>query len=401
MQKILDNDYFDLCLSGLGDLDSLSRLFEQAKGAGFDSMLWSTMIGGKAHFHSKVASRLGTPPLHPGSWRIPELLARFDPLEKAIELAHQHDMKLIFYFRLLDGFYIGLEEDFFKNRPDLWWQSRCGEIPFRGWPCYHQPEVREYKMRLFRELAAYQPDGFMIDVGRSHAPYANPQRCSQFFGFDTPVAEEYLQRYGVDIRGFDYIEPLQNEEGMYGAVPFVHGAEYVNAAEFDHDAWNWLKGESIDSFIREMRAAAPEATLMLQSGLCPPHSLALADTSPAQFYLDANQLAADGIIDGYSFSRNFIRQTPAQIEAFFFPHFQGVREAGKAVGVWLNDALIADGGTGRFIDVGGLRDYIERVNHTSLDYVVIHEADFILRHQQPNKIWALLKELEPSRSVSC
>jgi hypothetical protein len=304
-------------------------------------------------------------------------------------------LELLFYFRLFDDFIPGYEDDFLSSRPDLWWQSRCGNYQFKGWPSYHQPEVRDYKLRLFKEQLAYCPSGFMIDLCRSHSWYFNPQRSGNFFGYEAPVAEEYQRRYGIDITAFDYDEFVTNAEGIYQETPYTYSVDYVNPAEFDLDAWHWLKGEAIDSFLRELRslsqAAIPTSRLLMQGGLCPPHPGALGESAAAKFYIDANKLAADDIIDGYSQAANFRNFTfTPDIDSFFFPYFTGVREASKQVGGWLNDILTANGGHGTLAEVDEVHAYVECIKKTTLDYVIIHESDFVDRHPQSEAVWQAL-----------
>lgn len=392
MRTILDLDYHDLCLSGNGDIPALNALFRDAKAAGFDTILWAPMVCGKAHYPSRVARPFtAADKMHRGSELVTALLGKFDPLQEAVRLGREFGLKILFYFRLFDDYYPGLECDYLQARPHLWWQSRCGAFAFQGWPCYHQPEVRDYKMRLFREQAAYGADGFLIEVGRSHSYFTTPHRAFDFFGFDEPVAAEFKRRHGIDIRDFKFSEPLVNAEGIYAGLPFVYSAEYEGAADFDREAWHWLKGESIDSFIRELRAAAPGRELLMQGGLCPPHPGALED-SVAKFYIDANQLATAGVIDGYSISQNFKPSSSAEIDAAFSPYFDGLRAASKPLGGWLNDILTADGGHGQFATLQSIENYLERAKNTSLDYFIIHEADFIVRHEQAAEVWRALCE---------
>lgn len=393
MRTILDVDYHDNCLSGNGDLDSLRRMFGHAKASGIDSILWAPMVCGKAHYPSRVAKQIGNSRTHPGSFHLADLMGKFDPLEVAVQLSREFELELLFYFRLSDDYYPGLEEDNLDKRPDLWWQSRCGHFQLRGWPSYHQAEVRKYKMALFREMLAYGPDGFMVEVGRSHSMYANAERAANFFGYEAPVAAEFQRRYGVDIRAYDYADGVTNTEGIYANIPYAYEFKYSGAAEFDVEAWHWLKGEAMDSFVREMRVASPGKKLLMQSGVCPPHPAAMHEEC-AKFYIDANALAADGIIDGFSLSNNFHATPSEEIEGFFFPYYDGVRQSGKQVGVWLNDIMTADGGHGAFAAPVAVEAYIERVNETSLDYAVIHEADFLDRHEDRDAVWQLMKNFK-------
>jgi hypothetical protein len=394
MRTILDVDYHDDCLFGNGDLDSMKRLFSKAKQSGFDTISWAPMVCGKAHFYSEVATRIGANKLHKGAPLVAELMGKFDPLEEAVKLSREFELEIVLYFRFFDDYFPGLEDDFLTSRPDLWWQSRCGNYHLQGWPCYHQPEVRDYKMRLFKELVAYQPDGFMLEIGRSHSVYTSPQRSPNFFGYDNLVAEEYKRRHGVDIRDFDYLDFLTNYDGIYSNEPFTYSANYVGAVEFDLDAWHWLKGESVDSFIRELRAATPQSTFLLQGGYCPPHPAALDTGAVAKYYIDSNKLAADGIIDGQSHAGNFKTNTIEEIDNFFFPHYQPMRDTGTEVGIWLNDILTADGGHGALADLDSISAYIDRTVKTGMDYAIIHESDFITRHEQSDAVWRLMSKFK-------
>lgn len=393
MCLILDVDYHDLCLSGNGGLDALDRLFGEAKNAGIDSMLWAPMVCGKALYPSNAVTPFRNTRMHEGGRYLAEILDRFDPLEEAVRLAAEYEMELLFYYRLFDDYYPGLEEDFFERRPDLYWQSRCGDFVLRGWPCYGHSEVRAHKMRLFQELLSYGPSGFMVELGRSHSFFATPHRAVNFFGYDAPIAQEYLRRYGVDIRAFNYAEPVVNSEGRYQDVPYAYSVEYRGATKFDTEAWHWLKGEAVTGFLRELRAQSVDKTLLMQGGICPPHPAA-AEEGCAKFYIDANKLAVENTIDGYSLSMNFRSHTLAQIEETFFPYFSGVRECGKPVGAWLNDILTAHGGHGALASCENVREYLEKFQETSLDYLVIHEADFVVRHPQKNEIWELLSRFK-------
>jgi hypothetical protein len=398
MRLILDVDYQDQCLSGQGDRDALKRLFEQSKSAGFDSVLWAPMICGKANYPSRVACVYQDTRMNKGSHRVAEMMRRFDPMEEAIRLSREFDLKLLVYFRLLDDYFPGLEEDFFDQRPHLWWQSRCGNYQLRGWPCYHEPQVREYKLALLKELLDYGPDGGLFELARSHSWYVSPHRQPDFFGFNPPIAKAFQDRHGVDIRQFDYAKFLSIEQGVFERIPYVYSAAYVGAQTFDRTAWHWIKGEGFETFLRDARALLGRKTSLMQGGMCPPHPVALEEIAPATFYLDAGRLAAEGVIDGCLQSANWMKQqlTP-DMESFMFPYFQGVREAGKDVGLWLNDIFSPTGGEpNAFASVAEVEAYLRKVKRTSMDFVVVHEADFIQRHPEPEQIWSILRDFRNS-----
>jgi hypothetical protein len=396
MQTILDVDYQDLCLSGHGDRDNLKRLFENAKSGGISAMLFAPMVCGKAIYPSRVAGTMHKPQrTHPGSWRISQLMSQFDVMPEVSRLASEFDLKLLLYFRLNDDYFPGLEEDYLDAHPEWWWQSRCGDFKLRGWPCYHYPEVRDYKLRLLKEQLQYGVDGVLFELGRSHSFYSSPHREPAFFGFNPPIAEAVRARTGDDICAFDHMKHLMLEDGIFKRIPYVYSAEYVGAAKFDRQAWHWVKGEGFETFLREAREVLGQKQVLVQGAYMPPHPVAIEEIAPATFYLDAAKLARDGVIDGVLNSSNWSKHTiTPDMESFMFPYFDGVRGAGKLVGTWLNDLFSPHGGeTSEFASAEQVgRYWRQHVAPTSMDFVVLHEADFIVRHPDEAGVWKVLRE---------
>ncbi|MCC6422799.1 MAG: hypothetical protein IT447_04920 [Phycisphaerales bacterium] len=391
MRLVMDVDYQDLCLSGYGDRESLRRLFAQAKDAGFEAMLFAPMVCGKAIYPSKVAGTMHKPSrTHRGSERIAQLMREFDVLDVVAKLAAEFDLKLMLYFRLLDDYFPELSEEFMEQHPQWWWQSRCGFYPLRGWPCYHYPQVREYKLRLLKEQLDYGFDEILFDLARSHSFYASPHREPDFFGFNEPIAEAFAARTGVDIRAYDHKKFLTVDQGVYKRIPFVYSVEYINAAQFDRSLWHWIKGEGFEAFLREARGLSGKRPTIALGAFTPPHPVAIEEIAPATFYLDANRLAAEGVIDGCLQSANWSSQKlTADLKSFMFPYYNGVRQEGKQVGAWLNDIFSPHGGEpSQFASVEQVKAYWhQHVVNSGMDFVVIHEADFILRHPNVATLW--------------
>ncbi len=86
--------------------------------------------------------------------------------------------------------------DSFGNRRQIGF--KLGEVPrqryFYGVAEFNVPESLEYRVRRFRELAAYPFDGYMMNL-RTHSRYPNPGD----YGYNPEVREKFLQRYGLDI----------------------------------------------------------------------------------------------------------------------------------------------------------------------------------------------------------
>jgi hypothetical protein len=396
MRLILDVDYQDLCLSGHGDRASLRSLFEKAKLGGISTMLFAPMVCGKAIYPSRVAATMSKPVrTHPGSPNIAELMSQFDVISEVARLSREFGLELMLYFRLVDDFFPGLEEININAHPEWWWQSRCGDFPLRGWPCYHYPEVREYKLRLLKEHLSYGFDSVLFDVGRSHSFYASPHREPDFFGFNSPIVDAMRSSTGKDISSFDHLEYLVLDKDLFAKIPYIYSAKYVGAVEFDREAWHWEKGRGFEMFLREARKLAGEQTeVLLQGAYVPPHPVAIEGIAPASFYLDSSKLAAGNVIDGVLNSSNWSTHTlTPDMHSFMFPFYDGVRQAGKSVGTWLNDMFTPNGGdTLLYKPTDNIQKYWDQfVAKSGMDFVVIHEADFIVRHPQEHEVWRLLR----------
>lgn len=394
MELILDVDYQDLCLSGHGDRECLKRLFGNAAGGGIRTILFAPMVCGKAIYPSKVAGTMHKlQRTHPGSERISELMRAFNVMEEVPRLAGECGLELLLYFRLNDDYFPGIEESFLDAHPHWWWESRCGDFQLRGWPCYHYPEVREYKLKLLQEQLHYGVDGVLFEVARSHSFYSSPHREPDFFGFNEPIANAMREKTGQDIRAFDHMKHLALDDGAFKRIPYIYSAQYVDAPDFDREAWHYVKGEGFEHYLRSARAMAKDKRVLLQGAYMPPHPVAIERIAPASFYLDAARLARDGVIDGVLNSSNWARHTlTPDLESFMFPYFDGVRSEGKSVGVWLNDIFSPSGGeTSQFASATGVAQYWEKhVAPSSVDFAVIHEADFIVRHPDEQNVWQLL-----------
>jgi hypothetical protein len=393
---VMDVDYRDMALQGYGGPQELENLFIHCAEAGIQTMVWSTIACGVADYHSRIL------PCYAGqergvNWsRAAEVMKRFDPLAKAVELGRKYHISILAYFRMFDHYWPGCVDTTIDRMDHGWWESRCGRFQLRGWPCYSMPEVRDYHLRLVREIALYGVDGFMFGLTRSHSFFASPYRQPDFFGFNAPIAEEYQRRYGVDIRQFDYCEDQFTSEGHLGRSywPFLHEVRHVGASEFDKVQWHWLKGEGVVEFIRQARQiSGKDAHLAIEAffSACPP-AADPADSLPARFFIDPVAMAREGLINEWMIPGAF---REVDYETRIFPAFQGVLDAGAEINIWMNDFIASDGGAGGGIStLEAIRQYMRKIQQGKINSFTIHQADFIERHPQAKGIWNLLSKRE-------
>jgi hypothetical protein len=87
-------------------------------------------------------------------------------------------------------------------------------------------ESRAWWLEWLRDCLEAGADGVELRMRNHHSPFAWGE-----FGFETPVAEAFRQRYGVDILSTD---------------------------DFDREAWRRLRGDAYTRFYREARALTDE-----------------------------------------------------------------------------------------------------------------------------------------------
>lgn len=389
---VLDVDYHDLALHGYGRAE-LERLFERSASAGVKTMIWDAFWLGCAGYHSRKLPMYSGQDRIEGSARAAALYRQFDPLATAVELGKKHRITILAYFRLFDSYWPGLVDTAIDRMEHGWWESRCGQFQLRGWPCYSLPEVRQHHLDIVSEIAALGVDGFMFGLTRSHTFYASPYRQPLFFGYNQPIADEYARRYGVDIRHFDYLVHRTTNEGHFGKSywPFAHETEYIGAQPFDLAKWHWLKGEGVAEFLREARKLLGRdrhVAIEAMAAACPP----VADPNdpiPARFFVDPVALAHEGTINEWVVPEN---ARGVDFHARLLPTFQGVRDAGAEINLWLNDVLTPDGGGSSVATIPQIERYLQTVTASDLTSFTVHEADFIEQHPQADAIWNMLRQ---------
>ena len=180
----------------------------------------------------------------------------WDDLEVVPETARKHDMQVFLYVTLFDeGWdllpkkvrevsyhnkmhcqHVSWQSDFSRQNPQYVVADRT--LGNRQWGvlCLGYPEVRKHMIgRYLRLLGKGGFDGLFVCL-RSQS---KPAGYADQYGFNDPIHQEYLERYGVDIRTED----------------------------FDLQQWRDLLGEYLTQFLRELREALGAKQMLLSVGV--------------------------------------------------------------------------------------------------------------------------------------
>lgn len=183
------------------------------------------------------------------------------PPEKIREVSYHNEMHCQ---------HVSWQSSFSRERPEYASVDRTGVQRQWGVLCLAYPDVRNHFRECFAKLLSGRDfDGLFVCL-RSQS---RPADYGDEFGFNEPVRQAYLERYGVDIR-----------EG-----------------EFDLPAWRDLSGEYVTLFFTELREDLKERGIRLSVGaprgdvLGPPLSNAT---------LQWREWIADGIIDELVINQN-------------------------------------------------------------------------------------------------
>ena len=201
------------------------------------------------------------------------VMRAIDPLESCVRHAHKHGIKVYPEVTIFDSLYYAPPMEFFQQHPEYTWVSRDGKKHIPGVPCYAYPEVRKYRIEQMKELCAYGIDGIKL-CPRSHSPWPGRKagggnEGSRGYGFNQPVVEEYVRRYGKD--------PRQASPDSEDEIRFVQ-----------------LKAEFLTQFLREVKEVTSAAGKKLTMVIAPN----MVDPVKADWmYIDADTLARQRIVD--------------------------------------------------------------------------------------------------------
>jgi hypothetical protein len=389
-QLTMEVDWFDNAGLGWTPAD-VEGLFEKCARAGIRRMFWSVLTSGWSEYHSRILPLYDGRDKWEGWQKRVECIRSFDALALAVELGRKYGISIIAYFRMFDDYFPGLLEENIDRIPHGWWESRCGKHRLLGWPDYWLPEVRDHKMKLVREIAGYGVRGFLFGLTRSHSLYFNPFRQPHFWGYNKTVADEYLRRYGVDIRKFEMIRAKSISEGPFSVrgLVFENEYEYVGAEKFDLPKWHDLKAEGALTFIRQVRrelGANLHIAIEASHHACPPFAPPL-DDFPAKMFFYPGKLVAEGLINEWVACDNW-RSANFPYDEVFMTHFKDVLDNGGQITLWLNDILTPlGGGTLQPVGVKETEDYLQHFVTSQVNSAGIHESAFLEQNPNADEIW--------------
>lgn len=160
------------------------------------------------------------------SWceRYAKVVETFNPPELFIRYGHELGLKMVVWIDLFDDGFPGYRSKFIEEHPWCQWIAKDGKTYFRGLISYAWPEARAFRVEQARELLDLGVDGIHCSTS-AHCRHMRNAHEADFYGYEQPVVDEYLNRFGVDIRG---------------------------TANFDHEAWHDIKGEMMDRLYTDL-----------------------------------------------------------------------------------------------------------------------------------------------------
>lgn len=145
------------------------------------------------------------------------------------------EVRAVSYHNAMHGQHITWQSDFSRTNPEYALVDRSGQQRQWGVLCLAYPQVRAHFVARFRTwLTAGEWDGLFVCL-RSQS---RPADFADQFGFNPPVREDFLARYGRDILRQD----------------------------FDLQAWRDLRGEYLTRMLVELRALSDELGVRLGVG---------------------------------------------------------------------------------------------------------------------------------------
>jgi len=213
-------------------IDGVRHMLDLCKSFGLSRIYWRVLDGGRAMYQSKIVRAEGKWDndsfWNPKSDEDRQLVERFtggmaaekrkqiidkfqsldyahfDAFAAAVGYGHQIGLQIHAWVSINeDDHGWGLTSDFAKAHPQYRWIRRDGR-PYRSQMSFAFAEVREYKLRIVRELLERYPlDGIFLDWIRTGDVRDNPQTDGDGVansGYEKPLIEEFKAKFGVDPR---------------------------------------------------------------------------------------------------------------------------------------------------------------------------------------------------------
>lgn len=237
----------------------IADLMERIKNTGLNTVFFQVRGNGTVYYDSDIE------PLDPAFEEEPD----FDQLTVACREAHRRGLALHAWVNVMPA-WKGEQppedpEQLYNKHPEWFWYDREGEQQPLGWyvslnPCL--PEVRQYLVRVFREIAANYPiDGLHLDYIRfpsdvnKNKDYPHDTRTHSLFKkatgglrpSDAPHrwTEWRIQQVTKLVRGISHMLKENRPRALLTAAV---GADYEHHRErYFQDGPAWLRNKLIDA----------------------------------------------------------------------------------------------------------------------------------------------------------
>lgn len=234
---VVNDDGFSAFHSGrYKTADDLRKAMLAYKDTQVAVMEWCMIAGSRANYPSKVTEligdgmtefpRRGDELAHASLKRLAD--AGENTLKIVVDACHEAGLACYASLRMNGDYPETMWDGSFPRfaNSTFWWRhpefrivDAKGKTGYRF--SFAFPEVREFKLRILREVAEQDIDGINLDF----------QRHPVFFGFEKPMADAFKAKYGIETEGVSQDDPR----------------------------WVPLRYEIMTGFIREVRSFLDEA----------------------------------------------------------------------------------------------------------------------------------------------
>jgi hypothetical protein len=301
---ILNVDYFDTCGNIKDELYGekyIDNLFKNAFEQGVTIVFWRISVVGKVFYRSKVEYVINDSIDNEHSQRMKDIMSSFDPLELAVKYAKKYGIQIYVWATMYDDYFPKISSRLMLEHPEWQWVDRSGDLYYQGVFNYCYKGLREYKMKIIKEITEYGADGIFLSL-RSHAPHTdNPYDHDDMFGFNEPVIEEYKKRYGLDLTQYDDVR-FERTENLVRFSLYEGGPKDEVLYKYDDETWQRLKGEYHTLFIKEVSDYLKERNQKLimfvggdYTGI---YALGLTNKRTALFHSNYHKWVDEGLVSG-------------------------------------------------------------------------------------------------------
>jgi uncharacterized lipoprotein YddW (UPF0748 family) len=192
---------------------SVRYILDRCKAVGWTKIYWRCFDGGHATYPSQwmdtIPRSYHNDPDNYYAWEctgkaIPDVFGQYkklDILKEAVSYGHKIGLEIHAWLSINEDDHAwGMASRFCKAHPEYRWVKRSG-MPYNSQLSFAFPEVREYKLKLVKEILSYDVDGFFFDWMRTGDVRNGPQTTTDGtadFGYEKPLVEGYKQKYKKD-----------------------------------------------------------------------------------------------------------------------------------------------------------------------------------------------------------